>query len=187
MQDTHRFQFEELDDFLQERLRPRVERLGYLGEFFQVAATEPRALAGFIDFTEALKEALPARYLEIVALTISSRTGNAYERVQHERLALTVGLDATEVEGIERGKVSEQSGFSEVECAVYDLAEGIVSASGKGCPTAYAALRRLVGDRLAVAVLLTCGRYLAHSAISTTWCLEAPVRSIFDAEPEVEV
>jgi len=33
-------------------LRPRVERLGYLGEFFRYTAHQPQALISFLDFTE---------------------------------------------------------------------------------------------------------------------------------------
>ena len=66
-------------------MRPRVERLGYLGEFFQCAANVPDALLAFDVFTAALKRALPDRVTEVVALTVATRLGNAYERHQHER------------------------------------------------------------------------------------------------------
>ena len=85
---------------LRSRLKARVDRLGYLGEFFQVAAHQPEALAGFIAFTEALKEHLDWRLAEVIALTVATETGNAYERVQHERLALTLGMTESEVRGL---------------------------------------------------------------------------------------
>ncbi len=43
----------EMPPELVEMLRPRVERLGYLGEFFQCAAQQPRALMSFMRRTRA--------------------------------------------------------------------------------------------------------------------------------------
>ena len=39
----------------------KVKRLGYLGEFFQVAANNPEALLRFMQFTDALGAALPKK------------------------------------------------------------------------------------------------------------------------------
>src|ERR1700732_4706324 len=69
-------------------LKPRVERLGYLGEFFQCTAHQPEALLSFLELTEYLKHALPGNLTEVVSLTIARLMDNAYERVQHERLSL---------------------------------------------------------------------------------------------------
>ena len=55
-----RLGLDSLPGSLRALLRSRVERLGYLGEFFQVAGHQPDALAGFVTLTEALKDALPA-------------------------------------------------------------------------------------------------------------------------------
>src|SRR6059058_1793129 len=87
---------------LRDLLRPRVERLGYLGEFLQRAAHQPDALAAFYRWTEALKEALPFRLVEVIALTVATQTGNDYERIQHERLALTGGMTEDEIVAVER-------------------------------------------------------------------------------------
>ena len=54
-----RWTMPELPPALAEALRPRVERLGYLGEFFQCAANVPDALLAFDVFTAALKRAVP--------------------------------------------------------------------------------------------------------------------------------
>src|SRR5207245_11385082 len=82
-------------------LRPGVERLGYLGEFFQCAAHQPAALLSFMAFTEDLKHALPDRLTETVALTVSGELENAYERHQHERLCLKLGFGDAWVRAIE--------------------------------------------------------------------------------------
>src|SRR5713101_5552818 len=87
-----RLSMTELDPQLAELLRPKVERLNYLGEFFQCTGHQPRALISFHKLTEDLKEALPDNLTELVALTIAAKMKNAYERVQHERLALKLGF-----------------------------------------------------------------------------------------------
>src|SRR6266542_3454053 len=87
-----RLSFSELDPQLAEMLRPKVKRLNYLGEFFQCTGHQPRALISFHKLTEDLKEALPDNLTELVALTIAAKKKNAYERVQHERLAFKLGF-----------------------------------------------------------------------------------------------
>src|SRR2546427_4223710 len=87
-----RLSMTELDPGLAELLRPKVERLKYLGEFFQCTGHQPRALISFYTLTEDLKEALPDNLTELVALTVAVKMKNAYERVQHERLSLKLGF-----------------------------------------------------------------------------------------------
>jgi alkylhydroperoxidase family enzyme len=170
-----RIAFDDLPEGLRERLGPRVERLGYLGEFFQVGAHQPDALTGFHQFTEALKAALPSRLVEIIALTVATRTGNAYERVQHERLALTLGFPLDEVRAIvERG--SEAPGLDPLERAVADLASEVCSAQGRAC-LSYDEVEVLADDAVAVGCLMMASRYLAHATMSNTWGLEPPVAS----------
>lgn len=59
--------FEELPEPLRGELAARVERLGYLGGFFSVAAHQPDPLLHFNRFTESLKDGLPGRLSEVVA------------------------------------------------------------------------------------------------------------------------
>src|SRR5438094_9257757 len=87
-----RLSFSELDPQLAEMLRPKVERLNYIGEFFQFTGHQPRALMSFYSLTEDLKDALPDNLTELVALAIALKMRNDYERVQHERLALKLGF-----------------------------------------------------------------------------------------------
>ena len=58
-----RIEFADLPSPLAAALEPRVKRLGYLGEFFRCAAHQPRALAAFIEFTEASQEGLSQRLI----------------------------------------------------------------------------------------------------------------------------
>src|SRR5882762_2545461 len=87
-----RLSMAELEPDLAELLRPKAERLDYLGEFFQCTGHQPRALISFYTLTEDLKKALPDNLTELVALTIAAKMNNAYERVQHERLSLKLGF-----------------------------------------------------------------------------------------------
>src|ERR1700735_5325140 len=73
-------------------LHPRIKRLGYLGEFFQCTAHQPEALLSFLEFTEHLKDALATNLVEVVALSVAMLMDNAYDRVQHERLSLSLGF-----------------------------------------------------------------------------------------------
>lgn len=176
---TVRIPFEQLPDNLREQLRPRVERLGYLGEFFQVAAHQPVALSHFAAFTEALKDALPASLVEAIALTVAARTGNAYERVQHERLALKLGIPAADVRALVDGRLD---GLAAPERAAAELAAEVVTARGGSCAESYDRLAELVGSEVAVGCLMMAGRYLAHATMSNTWGLEPPVESPLDEE-----
>jgi len=177
---TTRIPFEDLPAGLRSRLEARVARLGYLGEFFQVAAHQPEALAGFIDYTEALKESVPARLVEAIALTIASESGNAYERVQHERLALKLGFTEAEIRSLVAQGAS-LDGFPPEERAAVELARQVRTACGGACP-AYDELERMVGEEVAVGCLMTAVRYLAHATMSNTWALTPPVASPLEAE-----
>src|SRR5687767_12370084 len=97
-----RIPFEDLAPRLQDVLGPRVERLGYLGEFFQCAAVQPDILAPFLEMTDALKKALPDRLTETGALTVASIMGNDYERHQHERLSRKLGFSEAWIAAVEK-------------------------------------------------------------------------------------
>jgi hypothetical protein len=89
-----------------------------------------------VTFTESLKAALPDRLVEIVALTAASHADNAYERVQHERLALTGILMIDEV----RGLVAEHDArsiatLSPTEVEVAELTRLVVETRGHAGPT----------------------------------------------------
>ena len=183
---TPRISYDELPVDLRTQLRPRVERLGYLGEFFQVAAHQPQALSHFIDWTEALKDAVDWRLVESIALTVAAETGNDYERVQHERLALKLGMCVAEVRALVEGVATSarELGFSDAELAAVRLARQVVHAHGRSCADAYEALAELTDDATAVGCLMTSARYLAHSTMSNTWGVRAPVASpLAEEEP----
>ena len=86
-----RLQLEDMRPDLADYLTPRVRRLGYLGELFQVSAHAPDVLLDFMRFTESLKDALPDNLAEAAVLTTATLMDNAYERHQHERLCVRLG------------------------------------------------------------------------------------------------
>src|SRR5579884_2613874 len=92
MADIKRLSYDDLEPSLRETLRPKVERLGYLGEFFAVGGHQPVATRLFQEFTEALKASLPSELTESVALGVASTLGNAYEQAQHEQLSSKLGF-----------------------------------------------------------------------------------------------
>lgn len=161
---------------LAEFLRPRVERLGYLGEFFQCAAHQPRALHSFMVFTEELREALGENLTELVALTVSCLMENAYERIQHERRCLKAGLGKSWVRAVEAlGRSSEP--LSEEERVVQRLVISVVARRGHDTKEELEAVIRAVGHAKAVAALMTIGRYATHAFMVNSLSLEPPVTS----------
>lgn len=170
--------FEDLEPALRQQLRPRYERLGYLGAFFQYAAHQPRALAAFDSFTEALKVALPAPITELIALTVAGATGNRYERHQHEQLALHLGLSREWV----RDRVSGLAPANPGERAVHELVLGLLRNGGHGVRDRLGAVVGALGPDAAVAVLLLTGRYVAHSLVANALELPPPVPSAVDAD-----
>jgi alkylhydroperoxidase family enzyme len=177
-----RTSFENLPSLLQNELRAKFERLGYLGEFFQVCAGQPDALYHFNRFTEVLKAALPGNLVEILALTLSIWSGNRYEQVQHERLALKSGLSKDWVVAAEQLNPDSTSALSDVEKDTQRLALAMARTQGRDAQAELAALGRHLPPELQVAVLLTIARYIAHSTICNTLQFEAPVASPFGTD-----
>jgi alkylhydroperoxidase family enzyme len=171
-----RLRYEELEPELRALLAPRVERLGYLGEFFAVAGQQPEALADFHRFTESLKAALPWRLTEVIALTVAALTDNAYERVQHERLALNLGMDRATVAALARGE-ADHADLDDAERAAAKLARAMVESVGRDAGAALDDLARHTSEAQAIACALMAGRYLAHAAISNAFRLHPPVAS----------
>lgn len=179
MGEIRRLGFDELDPVLRDALQAKVERLGYLGEFFAVGGHQPAATAAFQAFTEALKAAVDPELTEAVALCVATLLDNAYERVQHERLAVALGFSREWVEAaVGQG---DPGRLSEGARAARDLATAVVEGYGRGAAPALAHAVDVLGERDAVAVLLTVGRYVAHAVVSNTLELTAPVAGVVAA------
>lgn len=170
---VRRLRYEELDPALQSVLQAKVERLGYLGEFFAVGGHQPAATAAFQEFTEALKSALPTELSETVALTVASALGNDYERSQHEQLARALGFSDTWIAGAQ-GK-ADAGTLGTGALAARQLALAVLKDMGRAAAPSLENLVDIVGESVAVGVLLTIGRYVAHAVVANTLDLAPPV------------
>jgi alkylhydroperoxidase family enzyme len=168
---------DDLDPALAAALAPRVARLGYLGEFFRVMGHQPRPLRAFIEFTETAKEALDKRLVEVVALTAAVTLGNDYERNQHERLCLRLGLARDWVVRVERARPETLEG-EERTVQAYVLAA--LRDHGRGAEAEAEALVTALGHERAVAVMMVLGRYAMHALIVNSLALAPPVPSVFE-------
>ena len=171
--------FEDLPAPLAELLRPRYERLGYLGGFFSSAAHQPEALAAFVNFSEASKGALPEDLVEVIAITAATLLGNDYERHQHERLSVRLGLGRPFVAEVERLH-PEEADLTDLQRLVQRY---VLAALPPPSDAARPALERLVqaiGVESAVAVVLVAARYAAHSVVVGSVGVDPPVPSIWE-------
>jgi alkylhydroperoxidase family enzyme len=175
-----RLSFDELAPPLASVLQARVERLGYLGEFFRVAGHQPTALKGFIEFTESAKAGLEKRYVELLALTVASHYGNRYELNQHERLAVRLGFGRDWVEAVERLEPDTAPLLNDVERELQRFALSSVRSHGGAGQTHFERLVDALGVEDAVAVLLVITRYVAHAYMINVLQIEPPVPSIWD-------
>lgn len=173
-----RLGLDQMDAELAEMLRPRVERLGYLGEFFQCTANSPEPLKHFYRLTESLKKALPDRLTEVVALTVAAQAQNNYERVQHERLSLKLGFGEPWVRDVlRRHPRASDSSLTEAEGAVQELTLAVLKNHGRGVSTECESVIAAIGPAQAIAVLILIGRYVTHAQIVNALELEPPVAS----------
>lgn len=175
-----RIEFEDIEPGLKELFRPRVERLGYLGEFFRVMSACPETMKGFYTITESLKKELPDNFSQIVSVALSSRLGNRYEQYQNERLSLKLGLSKEWVRSA-LGPIDDlKSVFTPEEKAVQAFAVAAGQSLGRGVDHEFKALVEAIGERKAAAVLWLVGRTITHALISNTLHLAPPVTSIFE-------
>jgi alkylhydroperoxidase family enzyme len=175
-----RLTFEELPAAIADALRAKVERLGYLGEFFAATAHQPAALKAFIDFTDLAKGELSMRLVELIALTVATMKDVAYERNQHERLAVRLGYGRDWVEAVERLAPDAQPGLSDDERCVQRFVIAAVARDGLDTGTLLGTVVERLGVPGAVAVLFVMGRYTTHAILVNSLEIPAPVPSIFE-------
>lgn len=172
--------FEGLHPRLQDILRARVERLGYLGEFFQCSAAQPDILAPFMEMTEALKKALPDRLTEVGALTVATLMDNHYERHQHERLSRKLGFGEAWIRAVETIDPDHAPELDAAERAVQRLVVAMIERRGRGVDAELDAAIDAIGPERTIAVLFLVGRYITHAMIVNGLGLAPPVPSIFE-------
>ncbi len=129
-----RLEFDQLDAPLADALRPRVERLEYLGEFFKVMGHNPEVLRPFMAMTEALKAALPDKLTEVGALTVAGALSNDYERHQHERLCEKLRFARSWIAAVNALEPGAASEMSETECLAQSLALDLLRSNWPAAP-----------------------------------------------------
>ena len=177
-----RLEMDQLEPQLQDTLRPRVERLGYLGEFFKCTGHAPDVLRHFMEMTEALKKAVPDKITETVALTIAVKTGNDYERNQHERLSFKLGFGKEWVRAVEELDPDNQSLLSDSERAVQQFAMIAMDRMGNECQQEFDRVLDFLEVSQAIGVLMLVGRYMTHAVAVNTLDLVPPKPSIFEEQ-----
>lgn len=159
-------------------LRPRVERLGYLGEFFQCTAHQPEALLSFLEFTEHLKHAIPINLTEITALSVAVLMDSDYERVQHERLSYKLGFSDEWIREVLSLASENHQVLSPEEQVVQQLAISVARRGGRNASTEFKAVTLAIGPAQAIAVLMLIGRYMSHALVVNTLNLAPPPVSV---------
>jgi alkylhydroperoxidase family enzyme len=175
-----RLAWEELPQELADALRPRVARLGYLGEFFRCAAHQPSALLSFMRFTDDLKQALPDDVTEVVALSVAVLLRNDYERHQHERLCRKLGFSDDWIRAACAREARDEAALAPDLGTAKALARAVVLRQGHGVDAELGAALKAFGPAQAIAILLLVGRYVTHGLVVNALALEPPVASIFE-------
>jgi alkylhydroperoxidase family enzyme len=174
-----RLDLDDLEPSLAAALRPRVERLGYLGEFFRCAGHQPGALRAFMEFTDESKGGLPERLVELIALTAACQLRNDYERNQHERLSVRLGFGREWVEAVERLQPDDPA-LSAEEQTVQRYVLAATDSYGHGGVADLEQVVTALGPAGGVAVMMVLGRYVTHALIVNSLELKPPVPSIFE-------
>lgn len=172
-----RLEMDELDPRVADMLRPRVERLKYLGEFFKCAGNIPDVLYHFHMMTEALKEVLPTRLTEVVSLTVGKVMNNDYERHQHEQLSLKLGYGEDWVLDVEACAPDDATKMAPEEILTQKYVLAALDNDGVGTAAIFDALAEAVGAEQAMAVIMLTGRYVSHALAINTLELAPPVPS----------
>ena len=177
-----RIDFEDFAEDLKESLRPKVERLGYCGEIWQIGANAPKSMFQFCELTEALKEEIDMKLVELVALTAAGVMGNTYEKNQHERLADNLGFGREWIAQVNELQAEPGGHMTDAECAVQKFAMAAIYRRGHDCQDLFKEVIAAVGPQQATGILLSVGRCVMHGGGGNTLGLEPPVASLFDDE-----
>lgn len=174
-----RLSLEEIEPALRAELQPTVARLGYFGEFFQVFAAVPGALSAFMSYTKAVKTPLTDRENEVLALAVCAALDDSYERIQHERLSVRLGLSMGWIAAAEGREGADESMLETEEAVLRKLALAVVASHGKGCSPAVAVAAAALGSQKTAAALLQVTRFMGIASLCNALEMSLPVPSVF--------
>ncbi len=175
-----RLTLEELDPRLRDYVKPTVDRLGYLGEFFQTVGNVPDAVIQFMEYTKAVKAPLSDFENEVLALAVCAALGADYERIQHERLAKRLGASLDWIAAAEDRSGSNPTALKAEEQLLRTLALAMLARAGRGCGEEIRAVAAALGPGKAVAAMLQITRFVTIAYLCNALQLSLPVKSVFD-------
>jgi alkylhydroperoxidase family enzyme len=139
---------------------------------FRMLAHAETAFRPWLRFGGALllDAQLDARLRELAILQVATRTGARYEWIQHEAIALAVGVSAEEVAAVAAGQLDAPC-FGTPERAVLDFTDDVIQNVRAG-DTSFEAVARLLSPREIVELLLTIGQYMMVARVMETLDLD---------------
>lgn len=175
-----RLALEQLDPRLRDYLKPTVDRLGYLGEFFQTVGNVPDAAIQFMEYTKAVKAPLSDLENEVIALAVCAALGADYERIQHERLAKRLGASLEWIAAAEDRPGANPMALEAEERLLRTLALAMVARGGRACGEEIDAVVAAHGAGKTVAAMLQITRFVTIAYLCNALQLSLPVKSVFE-------
>jgi Carboxymuconolactone decarboxylase family len=171
---------ETLPEPLSAHLGAIEKRLGYLNELFLLQSHVPASVESFMAYTQAVKAPLSDRQNELVALAACAVLHAEAELIQHERLALRLGLDKAFVAAAEGREGADAAALTPDEHLLRSVVCELIQNMGRGCEPALARLAGAIGAGPAMAVLLQSTRFIMIGVWGHVFEVKLPVPSIFE-------
>lgn len=171
---------ETLPPSLAAQLNAIENRLGYLNELFLLQSHVPASVDSFMMYTQAVKAPLSDRQNELVALAACTELNAEAELIQHERLALRLGLSREFVAAAEGREGSDTEVLADDEKLVKEVVRELIKNMGRGCEPILARLASSIGKESAMAVLLQTTRFMMIGVWGHVFQVQLPVSSIFE-------
>lgn len=174
-----RLTFDELPTAAREAVRPRFERLGYLGEVFSLVGHNETSLLALLAFADNVGASASPEQKEIVALTVSTLNGARAELNQHEQRSLRIGMSSARVAAVETLELQHPE-LDDGDAAIMRLAIATTRSDWSDARAALYAVVESFGAEVAVALLMQTGYYLMANAVGHVLDVQPQVPSIFE-------
>ena len=133
-----------------------------------------------MDYTKAVKAPLSDAGNEVLALSVCALLNADYERIQHERLSLKLGLTREWVAAAVGRSGANMTLLGPTETALRQLALAMVTRQGRDCSAEIVTVAHLLDATQTVAALLQITRFITIAHLCNALTLTLPVASIFD-------